>query len=107
MEEIKKADRILKNYHKFQKLATLSDKPFSLHGQKLIDEIDRVIELMPKQSKLMLCNQYTARKPYKKSRKQFCHDQNISIEQYIELRESVLREFAKHYLNGVLLELKN
>lgn len=104
MEEIKKADRVLKNYHKFQKLATLSNKPFSIHGQKLVDEIDRVIELMPRQSKLMLGNQYKAKKPIKKSRKQFCHDQNISIEQYIELRESALREFAKLYLNGALLE---
>lgn len=75
-----------------------------MHGQKLVDEIDRVIELMPRHSKLMLCNQYTAKKPYKKSRKQFCHDQNISIEQYIELRENTLREFAKHYLNDTLLE---
>ncbi|WP_195847664.1 hypothetical protein [Streptococcus uberis] len=106
-KESKIADRVLKNYHKFQRLATLSDKPFSIHGQKLVDEIDRVIELMPRQSKLMLCNQYRAKKPIKKSRKQFCLDHNISIEQYIELRESVLREFAKHYLNGVLLELKN
>lgn len=104
MEEIKKADRILKNYHKFQRLATLSDKPFSMHGQKLVDEIDRVIELMPKQARQIICNQYTAKKPNKMSRKQFCHDQNISIEQYIELRESTLREFSKHYLNGTLLE---
>ncbi|RFE00918.1 hypothetical protein [Streptococcus parauberis] len=104
MEEIKKADRILKNYHKFQKLATLSNKPFSLHGQKLIYEIDRVIDGMPEQAKLILCNQYRAKKPLKKIRKQFCHDQNISIEEYIELRESALMEFAKQYLNGTLLE---
>ncbi|MCK1215239.1 hypothetical protein [Streptococcus uberis] len=106
MEEIKIADRVLKNYHKFQRLATLSDKPFSIHGQKLVDEIDRVIELIPRQSKLMLCNQYRAKKPIKKSRKQFCLDHNISIDEYIKLRENALVEFIKLYRGGIMINHK-
>ncbi|MCK1253994.1 hypothetical protein MX081_07875 [Streptococcus uberis] len=87
-------------------MGNLSEKPFTLHGQKLVNEIDKVLDLVPEQANMILCNQYITKTPLRKSRKQFCHDQNISIEQYIELRESALtlREFEKHYLNGTLLE---
>ncbi|MGI1772107.1 hypothetical protein [Streptococcus uberis] len=106
MEETKIADRILKNYHKFEQLSELSERPFSLHGRKLIKEIDKVIDLMPEQAKMILCNQYKAKKPIKKSRKQFCLDHNISIDEYIKLRENALVEFIKLYRGGIMINHK-
>lgn len=106
MEEIKIADRVLKNYHKFQKLANLSEKPFSLHGQKLVNEIDRVLDLIPEQANMILCNQYITKTPLRKSRKQFCLDHNISIDEYIKLRENALVEFIKLYGGGIMINHK-
>lgn len=101
----KHAERVLKNYRNFLKVANLSDKPFSVHGQMLAEEIDRVIEELPGLEKAILVNQYQTRPKERQSRQRFCLDHGISIEDYNQGRNQALASFAREYLGGVLLTM--
>ncbi|WP_155972224.1 hypothetical protein [Streptococcus ruminantium] len=89
------ADRVLKNYKNFKKLEQLSNKLFSIHGEKLVKEINMVVNSLGGLEKAILVNQYMTTTKDKKSRQQFCYDHNISISQYIEIREHALNELLK------------
>lgn len=102
-ELTKHADRVLKCYRGFLKLANLSDKPFSKHGDKLVSEIDKAISRLEETSKAILVNQYQTKTKDRKSRQQFCKSYGISVGQYIKIRESALLEFAKIYRGGSLI----
>lgn len=104
MTKTKHAERVLKNYRNFLKVANLSDKPFSVHGQALADEIDRAINGLAGLEKAILVNQYQTRPKERQSRQQFCLDRGISIEDYNRVRNQALASFAREYLGGVLLE---
>ncbi|MEI4343929.1 hypothetical protein [Streptococcus suis] len=99
------ADRVLKNYRGFQKLASLSDKPFSVHGQTLAEEIDRVVNSLTGLEKAILVNQYQTRPKERQSRQRFCLDHGISIDDYNQVRNQALASFAREYLGGVLLTM--
>lgn len=101
----KHAERVLKNYRNFLKVANLSDKPFSVHGQMLAEEIERVIEELPGLEKDILVNQYQTRPKERQNRQQFCLDYEISAEDYNQLRNQALASFAREYLGGVLLTM--
>lgn len=103
---IKHADRVLKNYRNFEKVARLSDKPFSIQGKKLAKEIERVIDDMTGLSHFILSNWYLKTPKERQSRKKVCNDYGISVDEYIDNRRLALLEFAKSYLNGALLDLK-
>ncbi|TWS94569.1 hypothetical protein [Streptococcus sp. sy018] len=100
------ADRVLKNYRNFQKLANLSSKPFSLKGQKLVNEIDRVIDAMTGTGQAILINQYLRRPKERKSRKVFCETYQISVKEYDKERQQALNEFAQQYRGGALLKIE-
>lgn len=101
----KHAERVLKSYRNFQKLASLSDKPFSVHGQMLVEEIDRVIEKLTGLEKAIRVNQYQTRPKERQSRQQFCLEHGISTEGYNQIRDQALSNFAHEYLGGVLLTM--
>lgn len=100
---IQNADRFLSHYHNFVKLAGLSEKPFSKHGEKLVKEIDNTINNADGLSHAFLVNQYQRKGKDKKSRKVFCDEQRITVDHYIAVREKALLEFAKQYLDGALM----
>lgn len=102
----KHAERVLKNYRNFLKVANLSDKPFSVHGQMLVEEIDRVIEGLPGLEKAILVNQYQTRPKERQNRQQFCLDYEISTEDYNQARKQALVSFAREYLGGVLVTME-
>lgn len=102
----KHAERVLKNYRNFQKLASLSDKPFSVHGQTLVGEIDRVIERLTGLEKAILVNQYQTKPKERQSRQQFCLDHGICTEDYGEIRNQAFASFAHEYFDGVLLTME-
>lgn len=105
-ELTKHADRVLKCYRGFHKLANLSDKPFSMHGDKLVSEIDKAIAGLDGTYKAIIVNQYQTKTKDRKSRQQFCKSYNITMAEYNKAREIALVKFAKIYRNGALLELK-
>lgn len=98
----KHADRVLKNYRNFQKLASLSNKPFSVRGQELVDEIERVIDCLVDLQQAILVNLYLKTTKEKKSRKAFCEQYQISVKEYDHDRVAALVEFAKYYRGGAL-----
>lgn len=98
----KHAERVLKNYRNFQKLASLSNKPFSVRGQELVEEIERVIDSMVGLRQAILVNQYVITPKERKSRKAFCETYQISIKEYDKERVEALLEFAKYYRGGAL-----
>lgn len=104
-DPVKSAQRVLKNYRNFQKLASLSDKPFSVHGQTLAEEIDRVVKGLSGLEKAILVNQYQIRPKERQSRQRFCFDHGISIDDYNQGRNQALASFAREYLGGVLLTM--
>lgn len=101
----KHAERVLKNYRNFQKLASLSDTPYSVHGQTLADEIDRVISGLAGLEKAILVNWYQTTPKARQSRQQFCLNHGISTEDYNQVRNQALASFAREYLGGVLLTM--
>lgn len=101
----KHAERVLRNSRNFQKLASLSDKPFSVHGQTLADEIDRAINGLTGLEKAILVNQYQIRPKERQSRQRFCLNHGISTEDYNQVRNQALDSFAREYLGGVLLTM--
>lgn len=105
MTKTKHAERVLKNYRNFLKVASLSDKPFSVHGQTLADEIDRVINGLAGLEKAILVNQYMTTTKDKKSRQRFCLDHGISIDDYNRIKNQAFASFAREYLGGVLLTM--
>lgn len=102
----KHAERVLRNYRNFQKLASLSDKSFSVHGQTLVDEIDRVINGLAGLEKAILVNQYQTTPKAQQSRQRFCLDHGISTEDYNQVRNQALVSFAREYLGGVLVTME-
>lgn len=105
MTKTKHAERVLRNYRNFQKLASLSDKAFSVHGQTLAEEIDRVIEELPGLEKAILVNWYQTTPKARQSRQRFCLDHRISTDDYNQVRNQALASFAREYLGGVLLTM--
>lgn len=105
-DPVKSAQRVLKNYRNFLKVATLSDKPFSRQGDKLAKEVERSIQSLTDLPRAILDNQYMTTTKDKKSRQQFCKSYNITMAEYNKAREIALVKFAKIYRNGALLELK-
>lgn len=106
MTKTKHAERVLKNYRNFQKLASLSDTPYSVHGQTLAEEIDRVVNSLTGLEKAILVNQYQIRPKERQSRQRFCLDHGISIEDYNRVRKQALVSFVREYLGGVLLTME-
>lgn len=82
MTTTKRAERVLRNYRNFQKLASLSDKPFSVHGQTLADEIDRVINGLAGLEKAILINRYQTKAKDRKTVKAFCGLHGITSQEY-------------------------
>lgn len=105
MTKTKHAERVLKNYRNFLKVANLSDKPFSVHGQTLANEIDRAINGLADLEKAILVNWYQTTPKARQNRQQFCLDHGISTEDYNQVRNQALASFAREYLGGALLTM--
>lgn len=84
------------------KLASLSNKPFSRHGERLANEIGRSIQTVIGLAKAILVNQYQTRPKDRLSRQNFCSKQQISIEDYEGIKRQGLMDFAKVYEGGEL-----
>lgn len=106
MDELSKhAVRVLKNYRGFKQLAESSDKPFSVRGGELAEEIERVTDNLDELARDILVNQYMIRPKDKISRAVFCKRYGLTVEEYDQVRSEALHEFAYAYLGGCLLEL--
>lgn len=91
--------KILENYLAFKRVSKQSDKPFSIHAGKLAKVIEGAINSLDDTKKPILTNQYLTPKKHRKSRVQYCKDKDITIEDYITLRQEALIEFETHYYN--------
>lgn len=99
------AVRVLKNYRGFQQLAEGSDRPFSIRGGELAEEIERVISNLDDLARTILVNQYMIKPKDKISRAVFCKRYGLTVKEYDQVRSEALHEFANAYLGGCLLEL--
>lgn len=100
----KNADRVLKNYRNFKKLASLSGA-FALHAEELVTEIDKTVQGLDNTNQSILVNWYYQKANERKSRAQMCGELAITVDEYQTIRENTLLEFAKRYRNGVLEKL--
>ncbi|WP_203268382.1 hypothetical protein [Streptococcus uberis] len=91
--------KILESYLAFKRVSKQSDKPFSIHAGKLAKVIEGAINSLDDTKKSILTNQYLTPKKHRKSRVQYCKDKDITIEDYITLRQEALIEFETHYYN--------
>lgn len=91
--------KILETYLAFKRVSKQSDKPFSIHAGKLAKVIEGAINSLDDSKKPILTNQYLTPKKHRKSRVQYCKDKDITIEDYITLRQEALNEFETHYYN--------
>lgn len=91
--------KILESYLAFKRVSKQSDKPFSIHAGKLAKVIEGAINSLDDSKKAILTNQYLTPKKHRKSRVQYCKDKDITIEDYITLRQEALNEFETHYYN--------
>lgn len=91
--------KILESYLAFKRVSVQSDKPFSIHAGKLAKVIEGAINSLDDTKKPILTNQYLTPKKHRKSRVQYCKDKDITIEDYITLRQEALNEFETHYYN--------
>lgn len=100
----KRADIVLKNYRNFKKVANMSDEPFSKHGEKLSKQIEHVIDDMLEPYRSILFNWYLETPKQRQSRRQFCNENKMNVEEYKVNRKKALIEFATFYLDGSLLD---
>ncbi|NYS33607.1 hypothetical protein HZZ02_07510 [Streptococcus danieliae] len=105
MDIEKHADRVLRSYKGFKRLAELSDEPFSKHGESLVREIERVLDSLPELYGTILVNRYMVIAKDRKSRKEFCRCHGLTVDQYREAREEALEMFARKYRGGALFDL--
>lgn len=91
--------KILQSYTAFKRVSKQSDKPFSIHAGKLAKVIEGAINSLDDTNKHILINQYQTPQKHRKSRVQYCKDKDITIEDYITLRQEALNEFETHYYN--------
>lgn len=91
--------KILESYLAFKRVSKQSDKPFSIHAGKLTKVIEGAINSLDDSKKSILVNQYQTPQKHRKTRAQYCKDKDITIEDYITLRQEALIEFKIHYYN--------
>lgn len=91
--------KILQSYLAFKRVSKQSDKPFSVHARKLAKVIEGAINSLDDSKKPILTNQYLTSKKHRKTRVQYCKEKNITIEDYITLRQEALNDFERHYYN--------
>lgn len=91
--------KILESYLAFKRVSKQSDKPFSIHAGKLAKVIEGAINSLDDTKKPILTNQYQTPQKHRKTRVQYCKDKDITIEDYITLRQEALNEFETHYYN--------
>ncbi|HEN0625908.1 hypothetical protein V2U79_06695 [Streptococcus agalactiae] len=91
--------KILESYHAFKRVSKQSDKPFLIHAGKLAKVIERSVNGLEDTERAILTNQYLTPKKQRKTRVQYCKKKNITIEEYITLRQEALNDFERHYYN--------
>ncbi|EFR44896.1 hypothetical protein [Streptococcus pseudoporcinus] len=91
--------KILQSYLAFKRVSKQSDKPFSIHARKLAKVINEAINSLDGSKRSILTNQYLTPKKHRKTRVQYCKKKNITIEEYITLRQEALNDFERHYYN--------
>ncbi|MFI3594222.1 hypothetical protein VBI23_02555 [Streptococcus uberis] len=92
-------NKILQSYLAFKRVSKQSDKPFIIHAGKLSKVIEEAINCLDDSKKPILTNQYLTPKKHRKTRLQYCKDKDITIEEYISLRQKALIDFERHYYN--------
>ncbi|MBF0778346.1 hypothetical protein [Streptococcus cuniculi] len=97
----KHADRVLKNYRNFQKLANLSGA-FAQCAESLVQEIDDIVARLDDVSRAILVNWYCQKIGQRKTRGQMCRTLDITVAEYQNIKNQGLLDFAKQYRNGVL-----
>ncbi|QGG97840.1 hypothetical protein EA459_03785 [Streptococcus dysgalactiae subsp. dysgalactiae] len=91
--------KILQSYPAFKRVSKQSDKPFSVHARKLAKVIEGAINSLDDSKKPILTNQYLTPQKHRKTRAQYCKDKDITVEDYITLRQEALKDFEGHYYN--------
>ncbi|MTB61513.1 hypothetical protein [Streptococcus uberis] len=91
--------KILQSYLAFKRVSKQSDKPFIIHAGKLSKVIEEAINCLDDSKKPILINQYLTPKKHRKTRVQYCKEKDITIEEYIILRQVALNDFERHYYN--------
>lgn len=91
--------KILQSYLAFKRVSKQSDKSFITHAGKLAKVIEKAINCLDDSKKSILVNQYQTPQKHRKTRAQYCKDKDITIEEYITLRQEALIEFERHYYN--------
>lgn len=89
--------KILQSYLSFKRVSKQSDKPFIIHAGKLAKVIEEAINCLDDSKKPILTNQYLTPKKHRKTRLQYCKEKDITIEEYISLRQEALIDFERHY----------